>query len=84
MDGSVRSNKFEKILIISLLLVGFTSKSNLANEEKVEGLQTIFHIYSDGEYIGVLSDEKKLEQLKEDKLNEAASEFEKLLANDRD
>ena len=49
----------------------------MAKEEDSEGLQTIFHIYSDGEYIGVLSDDKKVEQLKEDKLKDEASEYDK-------
>ena len=41
-------------------------------------LQTIFHIYSEAQYIGVLSDEAKLEQLKDAKVQKAASEFENL------
>lgn len=65
--------QFQKVLFLTLLLVGFSAKNSFANNDG--DLLTIFHVYSNGDYIGVLSDEAKLEQLKEDKLKEAASTF---------
>ena len=44
----------------------------------MQDLLTVFHIYSEGEYVGVISDEEKLEQLKEEELEKAASEFKNL------
>lgn len=65
--------QIQKVSFLTLLLVGFSAKESLANDDG--NLLTISHIYSDGEYMGALSDEAKLEQLKEDKLKEATSEF---------
>ena len=69
--------KIGKVLVITLLLTGF-SLSEVHAEEKKGEILTLFHIYSEGEYIGGLSDETKLNQLKEDKLKKAESEFEDL------
>lgn len=60
-----------KVLFISILLVSFTLKSGMANES----LQTVFHVYSDGNYIGVLSDETKIEQMEKEMLKEASSKY---------
>ena len=70
--------KIQKVLIMTLMLVGLGINSGFANEEENEDLSTIFHIYSKGEYVGVISDEEKLEELKEQELQKAASEFENL------
>lgn len=67
-----------KIIISTLMLAGLSMNTGFANTDEHTGLLTIFHIYSDGEYVGVLSDEAKLEQLKEEELQKAASEFENL------
>ena len=60
--------KIQKVLIITMMLAGLGINSGFANEEENEDLSTIFHIYSKGEYVGVLSDQEKLEELKEEEL----------------
>ena len=70
--------KIQKVLIITLMLAGLGINSGFANEEENNGLLTIFHIYSKGEYVGVIADQEKLEELKEEELQKAASEFENL------
>lgn len=67
-----------KVLISTLMLVGLGMNAGFANAGEHSGLSTVFHIYSEGEYVGVLSDDAKLEQLKEEELQKAASEFENL------
>ena len=66
-----------KVLIITMLLTGF-SLSEVRAEGNKGDILTLFHIYSEGEYIGGLSDETKLNQLKEDMLKKVASEFKNL------
>ncbi|WP_203248290.1 peptidoglycan DD-metalloendopeptidase family protein [Sporosarcina beigongshangi] len=66
------------VLISTLMLTGFGTNTGYADTGEDKGLATIFHIYSNGAYIGVLSDEEKLERLKEEELQKAASEFENL------
>ncbi|MBE1556500.1 M23 family metallopeptidase [Sporosarcina limicola] len=68
----------QKVLVITLMLVGLGINVGFANEGENSGLLTVFHIYSEGKYIGILSDEAKLEKLKEQELQKAASEFENL------
>ncbi|CAM3193138.1 M23 family metallopeptidase [Filibacter tadaridae] len=68
----------QKVFIITVMLVTLGLNVGFANEDKGLELQTVFHVYSNGEYVGKLSDEKKLEQLKEQKLEKANSEFKNL------
>ena len=70
--------KVQKVLIMTLMLAGLGINSVVANEDENAALSTIFHIYSKGEYVGVISDEEKLEKLKKEELQKAASEFENL------
>ncbi|WP_210471428.1 G5 domain-containing protein [Sporosarcina sp. 6E9] len=63
-----------KILIILLLLTGLSTEATFAKEDQSE-IETIYHVYWDGEYIGGLSDKAKLDELKALKLDEAAKEF---------
>lgn len=70
------SRQVGKVLIITMLLTGFSKGESYAEENKDAKILTIFHIYSEGEYIGGISDETKLDQLKEEELKKAASEFE--------
>ncbi|QUW20620.1 M23 family metallopeptidase [Sporosarcina sp. Marseille-Q4063] len=65
-----------KILIITMLLAGFSTDATFAAEE--EDIQTIYHVYWAGEYLGGLSDKSELDKLKSLKLDEAAKEFEGL------
>ncbi|WP_318616556.1 peptidoglycan DD-metalloendopeptidase family protein [Sporosarcina sp. YIM B06819] len=78
---SIFERPFRKVLAIlisTMMLAGLGMNEGFAISDEHTGLLTIFHIYSDGEYVGVLSDEKKLEQLKAEELQKAASEFENL------
>ncbi len=67
-----------KVLVSTLMLVGLGVNAGFASAGDNKGLSTVFHIYSDGEYVGVISDESKLDQLKEEELKKAAFEFENL------
>jgi murein DD-endopeptidase MepM/ murein hydrolase activator NlpD len=70
--GRSMSKLVGKILII-LLLTGFNAEATFAAEE--EDIQTIYHVYWAGEYIGGLSDKSELDKLKSSKIDEVAKEF---------
>lgn len=70
--------KTQKVLVMTMMLAGLGINSGFANEEESNGLLTIFHIYSKGEYVGVIADQEKLEELKKDELEKAASKFKSL------
>ena len=61
-----------------MMLAGLGINTGFANEEENKDLLTIFHIYSKGEYVGVIADQEKLDDLKEEELEKAASEFKNL------
>lgn len=65
--------------MVTILFAGLGISSGFANEtDDKSSLHTVYHIYSEGQYVGMLSDDKKLEQMKEEQLQKAASEFEEL------
>jgi murein DD-endopeptidase MepM/ murein hydrolase activator NlpD len=68
----------QKVLIMTMMLAGLGINSGFANEEENEDLSAIFHIYSKGEYVGVIADQEKLEEMKEEELQKAAAEFKDL------
>ena len=81
-DQKNRSNlykKVQKVGIITVLLTGagISSGFALAKDEK-STIHTVYHVYSDSKYVGMVSDEKKIEQLKQEELEKAASEYEGL------
>lgn len=68
----------QKVLLSMLLVTGISANLTYSTSATTEELSTIYHIYSQEDYIGSLSDESKLEQVKEEKLEQTASEFEDL------
>ncbi len=70
--------KVQKVFIVTLMLAGLAINLGFANEEDNEALLTIFHVYSEGEYVGVISDEAKIEELKDKELKRVASKFDNL------
>ena len=78
-NSSSLYKKIQKLGMVTLLFAGLSISSGFANEpEEKSSLHTVYHVYSEGKYVGVLSDDKKLEQLKEERLEKAASEFAEL------
>ncbi|MDN4608916.1 peptidoglycan DD-metalloendopeptidase family protein [Sporosarcina highlanderae] len=71
--------KIQMVGIITALFATIGIGSGFAFEKAEDAsIHTVFHVYSDGKYIGVLSDEKQIEQVTEKMLQKAASEFEGL------
>ncbi|AOV06372.1 M23 family metallopeptidase [Sporosarcina ureilytica] len=79
VSRSFKINRFtqiQKIFLISILLYGFQLEAIPVKAKEQDSLQTIYHVYSNDEYIGLLSDKEKLEQLKENIVKERSSQFE--------
>lgn len=65
--------KMKKLFVIVLLLFSLQISTNfaIANANQAEDFQMIYHVYLNEDYIGPVSDEGKLEQLKNEKIEEA-------------
>lgn len=70
--------RIQFVFVFTLLFSGVAAHSSFANEDETEDLFTVFHIYSKGEYIGVISNEEKLEKMKEDEIQKTSSKFQDL------
>lgn len=68
----------QKVILALLLLIGFQTTTSYAETEQIGDLSTIYHVYSDGEYLGGLSNETELESLELDKLNDAKQLYDQM------
>lgn len=69
-------SKLKKLLIIGVLLLSFQFSAGYVNANPTEDFQTIYHVYLNEDYVGLVADEEKLAQLKTQKVEEAKQEFE--------
>ncbi|WHT48723.1 M23 family metallopeptidase [Sporosarcina thermotolerans] len=72
--------RLQKVGIITATLFATIGIGSGFAFEKAEdaSIHTVYHVYSDGKYVGMLSDEKQIEQLTENKLQKAAEDFDGL------
>lgn len=76
-ERSFLYKKIQKIGFITILFAGIGISSGYALEKNDgSSIHTVYHVYTDGQYVGMLSDDKKIELLKEEELQKVASEFE--------
>lgn len=72
---SISGSNLIKIAASVFLVLGLntnpTSAANLGNKD----LETVYHIYNNGDYVGVVSDSERVEELVEAKVAEAGEEF---------
>ncbi|MFS0575815.1 M23 family metallopeptidase [Sporosarcina sp. 179-K 3D1 HS] len=76
--GKRIAKAFPKFILIAVMVAGIGLNVGFANEIEKENLATVYHIYSNEQYIGKISDKEKIEQLKEQKLAKVADQFEDL------
>lgn len=60
------------------MLLAFHTPETFAEAIEENGLETIYHIYNNGDYIGAVSNEENVENLIEEKISETGQEFEDL------
>lgn len=70
-----KSNVVKKATITVLLTSSLTFNMAFANEGNDKALKEIYHIYSEDQYIGALSDKKEMENLLEQKVQESSSQY---------
>ncbi|MBB4826964.1 murein DD-endopeptidase MepM/ murein hydrolase activator NlpD [Sporosarcina luteola] len=63
-----------KFFILSILFCGWSLTTGYA-AAKEGSLHTVYHVYTNGTYIGMIEDKDKLDRLKEMKIKEVAADF---------
>lgn len=74
-DRKMKQSKLKHLCMAGTLLIGFQLSAGYVNANSKEDFQTIYHVYLDKQYIGLLSDENKLEEIKEKKIEVASGQF---------
>ncbi|WP_239432921.1 M23 family metallopeptidase [Sporosarcina sp. ACRSL] len=78
-NRSTLYRNIRKVGVISILFAGIGISSGFALEKEGDStIHTVYHVYSDNEYVGMLSDDKKIDQLTKEELEKAASEYKDL------
>ncbi|MFA1643675.1 peptidoglycan DD-metalloendopeptidase family protein [Chryseomicrobium imtechense] len=79
-DGLSRkkTNVIKKAAITVVLLSGLSVNFAFADETADSKLTTIYHIYTEDQYVGAISDKNEVEQLKRKKIEASKSQFEGL------
>ena len=72
------SNLLKLVAASVLLAASFNANTIFAQKIEDNGLETIYHLYNSGAYIGAVSDEEKVETLVDEKITETNAEFEEL------
>lgn len=73
-----KTNVIKKAAITVVLLSGLSFNFAFANETADSELTTIYHMYTDGQYIGAISDKTKVDQLMQEKIEASKSQFDGL------
>lgn len=76
------SNIMKKAAVIVMLASSLTFNIGFAKDNESSHLQKIFHIYASGEYVGVVSDEKVVKDLVEEKIALTSSQYDDLRLTD--
>lgn len=73
-----KTNVIKKAAISVVLLSGLSFNFAFADETADSELATIYHIYTDDQYIGAVSNKEEVDQLMKDKVEASKSQFEGL------
>ena len=70
-----KSHMMKKVAISLLLISSLTINMAFANEGKKSTLKEIYHIYSNGQYVGSLSDKKEMQSIIEQKEKASSNQY---------
>ncbi|SES40974.1 M23 family metallopeptidase [Psychrobacillus sp. OK032] len=73
-----KSSIVKKATVSILLISSFSFNIAFANEDESHMLKEIYHIYSNGEYVGALSDQTEMEAMMDQKVQDSSSQYENL------
>jgi murein DD-endopeptidase MepM/ murein hydrolase activator NlpD len=71
----LNNNLIKKVAITTLAISTLTLTSVSAESSKEDGLQTIYHIYMNNEYVGAVTDKAKIEAVTNDTLQQAKKKY---------
>ena len=78
ITSSSKSNMVKKVAVSALLISTISFNMAFASEGENNNLREIYHIYSNGKYIGALTDKKEMQTLIDKKVQDASSQYENL------
>lgn len=70
-----KSNIVKKAAISVLIISSFSFNMAFAKESESNTLKEIYHIYTDGQYVGAISDQTKLQAIIDKKVKESSSQY---------
>ncbi|WP_277584069.1 M23 family metallopeptidase [Psychrobacillus antarcticus] len=70
-----KSNMVKKAAVSVLLISSISINMAFAKESESNALIEIYHIYTDGQYVGAISDQTKLQSMLNKKVEESSSQF---------
>ncbi|TQR20040.1 peptidoglycan DD-metalloendopeptidase family protein [Psychrobacillus vulpis] len=73
-----KSNMMKKAAITVLLISGISFNMAFANEGEGSALKEIYHIYSNGQYVGALSDKTEMQTIFDQKIKASSSQYKDL------
>jgi len=77
-----KSNLMKKAAVIALLASSITFNIGFAKDSEINDLQEIYHIYASDDYIGAVSEKKVVEELVDEKAEQASAEYGDLRMSD--
>ncbi|TAA70626.1 M23 family metallopeptidase [Planococcus salinarum] len=72
---SISGSNLIKIAASVFLVLGLNTNPTSAAKLGNKDLETVYHIYNNGDYVGAVSDSERIEELVEAKVTEAGEEF---------
>jgi murein DD-endopeptidase MepM/ murein hydrolase activator NlpD len=72
----------KKAAVTALLISSFTFNIGFAKDNESSSLQKIYHIYASGQYVGAVSDETVVEQLVNNKIVQASTQYDEFILQD--
>jgi len=73
-----KSNMVKKAAVSVLLISSISFNMAFAKESESNTLKEVFHIYTDGQYVGAVSDQTKIQSILDKKVEESSSQFKNL------
>ncbi|MCZ8533740.1 peptidoglycan DD-metalloendopeptidase family protein [Psychrobacillus psychrodurans] len=70
-----KSNMVKKAAVSVLLISSISFNMAFAKESESNTLKEIYHIYTDGQYVGAISDQTKIQSMLDKKIEESSSQF---------
>lgn len=78
VSSNRKSNMVKKATVSVLLISSVSFNMAFANERENNTLKEIYHIYSNGQYVGALADKSEMQAIIDQKVKDSSSQYENL------